>query len=155
MKFVMFHISDEMYTKVRETESLLWKAERGDDGKKLFDHFWVKIVGSDDADEDPVKMAVAVKRVTALAATNAFEKVATVNVNEVDDLSYKTQSVHYMWLDNPEVVWVEEKFMDGVRSTSIGDVAVSETTNVNVVRVHMMDRFGWCDLGEFPASLFA
>ena len=51
----------------------------------------------------------------------AYEKVAIIEADSVDDAFRLTNHIDSDWRTNPEVV---ESFKDRVRSTSVGDVVV-------------------------------
>ena len=68
----------------------------------------------------------------------AYEKVAIVECEDIEDVFRATNHIDHDWRMNPEVI---ESFKDKVRSTSVGDVVEDEDGN----KLYC-DRIGWAEV---------
>jgi len=72
------------------------------------------------------------------AFPEAYDKIAIVECEDVDDVFRATNHIDHDWRMNPEVI---ESFKDKVRSTSVGDVVEDEVGN----KLYC-DRIGWIEI---------
>lgn len=70
--------------------------------------------------------ALSSERVTMMFATGYYQKVATVECDEIGRVFQLTNSIYNGWWENAEIV--QTFFTEaGCRSTSVGDVIVTAT----------------------------